>query len=107
MLESGSVSPGSESGMDISLPSELEQYVENQVQSGVYRSASEMIGEGLRILKEKEIRQGTLRELRREIQIGIDQAERGHFSDFTAEMLESIAGEGRERLAAERKSTTL
>ena len=44
--------------------------------------------------------------MRREIQIGIDQAESGHFSDFTAETLESIKSEGRERLAAERRSTT-
>jgi antitoxin ParD1/3/4 len=92
--------------MEISLPSELEQYVKIQVQSGVYRSASEMIGEGLRLLKAKEARQGKLRELRHEIQIGIDQAERGHYSEFSAETLDRIRGEGRERLAAERKSKT-
>ncbi|MGP0067091.1 MAG: type II toxin-antitoxin system ParD family antitoxin [Isosphaeraceae bacterium] len=88
--------------MDISLPPDLEEYVEIQVHNGFYRSASEMIGEGLRLLIAKETEQGKLQELKREIQIGTDQAERGQVSEFTAETLERLKSEGRDRLATER-----
>ena len=40
--------------MNVSLTSELEQYVREQVNSGMYYSASEVIREGLRLLKERE-----------------------------------------------------
>ena len=91
--------------MNVSLTPELEQYVNNRVQSGLYHSASEVIREGLRLLKEKdEIHQRKLEDLRREIQIGIDQADRGQVSAFTKETLKDIKDQGRKRLAGERKS---
>ena len=40
--------------MNVSLTPELEQYVQEKVSSGMYYSASEVIREGLRLLKEKE-----------------------------------------------------
>ena len=40
--------------MNVSLTSELEQYVRDKVNSGMYYSASEVIREGLRLLKERE-----------------------------------------------------
>ena len=40
--------------MNVSLTSELEQYVREKVNSGMYYSASEVIREGLRLLKERE-----------------------------------------------------
>ena len=40
--------------MNVSLTPELEQYVNGKVQSGMYHSASEVIREGLRLLKERE-----------------------------------------------------
>jgi antitoxin ParD1/3/4 len=91
--------------MNVSLTPELEQYVSGKVQSGLYHSASEVIREGLRLLKEKDdVRQRKLEELRREIQIGIDQADRGQVSAFTKETLREIKAEGRKRLAADRRS---
>ena len=93
--------------MNISLTPELEQYVNKKVQSGLYHSASEVIREGLRLLKEKdEVHQRKLEELRREIQIGIDQADRGQVSTFNKETLEEIKVQGRKRLAPDRKSKT-
>jgi antitoxin ParD1/3/4 len=62
--------------MNISLTTELEKWVQSKVEGGMYTSASEVIWEGLRLLKEhdtlKEIR---LTELREEIQQGIDSGE--------------------------------
>jgi antitoxin ParD1/3/4 len=92
--------------MNISLTPELEQYVNVKVRSGLYHSASEVIRAGLRLLKEKdEVHQTKLEQLRRDIQIGIDQEERGQLSTFTKETLKEIRAIGRKRLAAERKPT--
>jgi antitoxin ParD1/3/4 len=90
--------------MNISLTPELEQYVNGRVRSGLYHSASEVIREGLRLLKEKdEVHQRKLDELRREIQIGVDQADRGQVSTFTKETLKEIKADGRKPLSADRK----
>ena len=62
--------------MNVSLTSELEQYVQEKVSSGLYYSASEVIREGLRLLKEKEqFQQVRLQELRQDIQAGLDSGE--------------------------------
>jgi antitoxin ParD1/3/4 len=91
--------------MNVSLTPELEQYVSGKVRSGLYHSASEVIREGLRLLKEKdEIYQRKLDELRREIQIGIDQADRGEVSPFDEETLKGIKAQGRKRSSAKPRS---
>jgi hypothetical protein len=60
---------------------------------------------GPALLKEKDdIHQKKLQDLRRDLQIGIDQAERGEVSTFSERTLREIKAEGRRRLAAERKS---
>jgi antitoxin ParD1/3/4 len=93
--------------MNVSLTPELEQYVDGKVRSGLYHSASEVIREGLRLLREKdEVHQRKLERLKKDIQIGIDQVERGQVSPFNKQTLEAIKAEGRKRLAAERKSTS-
>jgi antitoxin ParD1/3/4 len=62
-------------------------------------TASEVIREGLRLLKEKEsLHQQTLVELRREIQVGIDQVDRGQVSRFNEAALDEVQTRGRERL---------
>ncbi|MGC8640948.1 MAG: type II toxin-antitoxin system ParD family antitoxin [Isosphaeraceae bacterium] len=64
--------------MNISLTPELERYVHGKVQEGMYHSASEVVREGLRLLREKdELHQKKLEQLRQENQVGIDQADRG------------------------------
>jgi antitoxin ParD1/3/4 len=61
--------------MNVSLTPELEQYVQEKVSSGLYYSASEVIREGLRLLRERELQQTRLQELRQEIQVGLDSGE--------------------------------
>lgn len=40
--------------MNVSLTPELEKFVEGKVQSGLYNNASEVVREGLRLLKEHD-----------------------------------------------------
>ncbi len=62
--------------MNVSLTLELEKWVQSQVESGIYTSASEVIRKGLRLLKEQDtLKEIRLAELRQEIQQGIDSGE--------------------------------
>lgn len=64
--------------MNISLTPELENLVLNKVKSGLYNSSSEVIREALRLLKEHDqLQEIKFKELKREIMIGIDQANKG------------------------------
>jgi antitoxin ParD1/3/4 len=88
--------------MNVSLTKELEKYVHQKVESGLYSSASEVIREGLRILQERdELRGDRLEKLRQEIALGIEDADQGKLSPFDEETLQEIEAEGRKRWAAE------
>ena len=64
--------------MNVSLTPELEQLIHDKVESGLYLSASEVVQEALRLLEDRDDFQAMKsEELRQEIQIGIDQADRG------------------------------
>ena len=52
----------------------LEEFLDQLVKTGRYRSRSEVIREGLRLVQEREAK---LEAFRREIQEGIDAANRG------------------------------
>ena len=70
--------------MNVSLTPELERLIHKKVESGLYLSASEVVREALRLLDERDKLQALKQEeLRREIQIGIDQADRGELLDGT------------------------
>jgi antitoxin ParD1/3/4 len=64
--------------MNVSLTPELEQMIHKKVETGLYLSASEVVREALRLLEERDaLRAMRFEEVRKEIQIGIDQADRG------------------------------
>jgi antitoxin ParD1/3/4 len=89
--------------MNVNLTAELENFVVEKVKSGLYNSASEVVREGLRLLKEQdELRKLKLKELRREIRKGLDSLDRGEFTTFNsaAEIADRVKAEGRKRLAA-------
>ncbi len=68
--------------MNISLTPELEQLVKDKVSSGKYNSVSEVMGEALRLLEERDrIRDQRLAELKAKIQEGIEASERGEVVD--------------------------
>ena len=67
--------------MNVSLSAELAAFVEGEVKSGEYGTASEVMREGLRLLRrEKAAREEKLAILRREVAIGIEQARSGRLS---------------------------
>lgn len=68
--------------MNVNLGPVLDQFVADLLKSGLYQSQSEVLREGLRLLKEREqLKQIRLAELRKEIAIGSEQAARGEFID--------------------------
>ena len=68
--------------MNVSLTPELEKLVASKVQSGRYQSASEVIREGLRLLEDQDrLRETRLEEVRRKVQTGLDQLDRGEAID--------------------------
>jgi antitoxin ParD1/3/4 len=82
------------------ISSEFEQFVCDEVAAGKYRSAEEVVSEGLRLLRDREIDA-----LRKEIDVGLEQIERGEVIDIDDEqahaaLLEDIKARGRERFAA-------
>ncbi len=87
--------------MNVHIGETFDKFVGELIASGLYQSQSEVVREGLRLLKEREdLRKLRLEELRCEIQVGIDQANRGELVPFD---IEDIKVEGRRRLAEERK----
>ncbi len=82
--------------MNVSIGREFEEFVREKVASGDYASASEVVRDGLRILREKEaLFEARIRSLNGEIQKGIDQAEAGQSRDG-----EEVLAELRARLLA-------
>jgi antitoxin ParD1/3/4 len=82
--------------MNVSLTRELEEFVEQKVRSGLYQTASEVVRDGLRLLRERdELRRDQLEALRRDIAVGVDQADRGQVAPLNAK--ETLAGVRRKR----------
>ena len=66
----------------VTLPSELEAFIEERIASGRFATASEAVREGLRLLEEREQeRDAVLAELRQEIEVGIEEAKAGNLRD--------------------------
>ncbi len=80
--------------MNVSLPPELERLVAEKVDSGGYQSASEVICDALQLLRDRDQRR--LEDLRRDIAIGLDQADRGEIAPMD---MDAIRSEARRRLA--------
>ena len=64
--------------MNVSLTRELVRFVQKQLSTGMYTSASEVIREGLRLLLEQEkLRLARLQEVRDKVATGLAQAQSG------------------------------
>lgn len=83
----------------ISLTDENQHFLQEELRSGRFFSESEVTAEALGEFRLREaIRLAKLEELRSKVQVGVEQANRGEFVEFTAE---DIKREGRARLAAQ------
>jgi antitoxin ParD1/3/4 len=71
--------------VNVSLGPVFDQFVAELLASGLYQSQSEILRDGLRLLKEREdLKQLRLNELRRAIAMGSSEADRGEFVDGPA-----------------------
>lgn len=77
--------------MDVSLTPELVEFVNDKVRSGLYPTASEVICEGLRLLKERE------ELLCSDINSGFEAIRRGEFSEFEATTVHQLSEQVKER----------
>jgi antitoxin ParD1/3/4 len=83
------------------ISAEYEEFVFNAVAAGKFGSADEVVTEGLRLLREREVEA-----LRKDVDLGLQQIDRGEVLDVDDEkahaaLLEDIKAHGRRRLAAE------
>lgn len=81
---------------NITLTPELERFVEQRVASGQYRSASELVQEALQLLERQEReRDEAYVSLKRKLQRGAEQAQRGELVDGDAFMEQLLAKLGK------------
>ena len=89
--------------MGLSLCPELQQLVEQQIASGKYHTTDEVLTEALRALRDRD-REAEVLELRRELQIGIDELDRGECEEYDESNIHELAAgvkrRGREMLEA-------
>jgi antitoxin ParD1/3/4 len=89
--------------VNVSLTRELERLISEKVDTGMYQTASEVVREGLRLLKDRDERQ-----LRADVRAGFDSVDRGDYTDYTASSIRVLASRvkatGRRRLAPPKKS---
>jgi antitoxin ParD1/3/4 len=78
--------------MIVNLGTAFDSFIADLLKTGLYQSPSEVVREGLLLLKEREeLKQLRLAELRKEIAIGAAQADRGEFVDGKKRLLKSAA----------------
>jgi len=83
----------------VSLTPELEKWVQDKVQSGLYGSSSEVVRAALRILHQfEQERVRKLSSLQSEMQIGLEQLKAGRSKKLDESLIESLKKRGRERL---------
>jgi antitoxin ParD1/3/4 len=88
--------------MNVSLTPELEKMVAEKVATGMYQTASEVVREALRLLREHD--HARREALRREVAAGFEDIERGAFTDYDqgsmAPLATAVKRRGRKRLSA-------
>ena len=92
--------------MNVSLTPELEKLINEKVASGLYTSASEVVRDGLRLLRERdEIKKTQLRELRRDLSAGARQIKQGNYKEYLSgqELVDDIQRRGQKHIDNRRK----
>ena len=87
--------------MNVSLPPEMERWVQQKVSSGFYTSVSEVIREALRELFYREtLESKTLGNLRDALKTGCTAADRGELQEWTPAVTEELKVLARKRRQA-------
>ena len=73
--------------MNVSISDSLEGFVQEQVQSGLYSSASEVVRAGLRLLREREA------DINKNIAISLEQIKNGECYEMNDEFWENLENE--------------
>lgn len=86
--------------MNISLTPEMDKWVVQKVKSGMYKSSSELIREGLRLLQAREEqRESMVEDLRSELLVGLKQLDVGKSKKFNKTTLNKIKNDARKMFA--------
>ena len=85
--------------MNISLTPEMGQWVAKLVNSGAYKSSSEVIRDGIRTLqRQEEQRSAMVEDLRQELLIGVKQLDAGKSVVFDSSLLADLKKKGSRKL---------
>jgi antitoxin ParD1/3/4 len=89
--------------MDLAVSPDLEQIVREKVESGCYASTDEVLREALQLLDDRDrLRAWKLEELRKEVAIGLREAEQGLVAPLD---MDSVRAKVAERLRAQEKDS--
>lgn len=85
--------------MNISLTPKMDSWVAEKVATGMYGSSTEVINEGLRLLKrQEEQRQAMVEDLRQEVLVGVRQLDTEKAVSFDSSQVVEIKARGRAKL---------
>lgn len=76
--------------MEVTLTPELEKLIEDHVTSGRYPSAGEVVRDALRLFM-RDPEPVALEALRREIRAGIEELDRGDFTEYDEDSIKDLA----------------
>jgi antitoxin ParD1/3/4 len=91
----------------VSLPPDVEQFVQAQLAAGKYESASQVVSDAVRVLRDRQTR---LELLRAEIERGIKQLDAGEFIEIESDtelrqFFEDIQARGLQRISMKQSET--
>lgn len=85
--------------MNVPIPAEFQEFVQSIIRTGNYQSEAEVVGEALRLLRKRE-------ELRCEVDAGVEQLDRGEYTEYDEDSLPRFLAdiEARQRARLTKKS---
>ena len=87
--------------MKVSLTPQLQKFIDERLKTGMYETASEVVREGLRLLKERDDADQRRQDaLRADIATGVAQADEGRTRPVDKTTFGRIRANGRARLTA-------
>ena len=91
--------------LDAPFPDELQQLIADEMSAGSYANPQDVVTAGVQLLRQQR---EELERLKAEVQIGIDQMERGEYNEYSREELRELFERLKERarLAGEQSEQT-